>query len=152
RCGSPWTRSSDWSRPSGWAMRRRESGSARVPAVARNVRVWPLALLVGCGSAAGGAPPVPDGRPTTPPPVWATLGPTALGGSSLAIDSAFLYFTTSTAAMRVPLAGGAPLVVAAAMRGPLVLDASNVYGFDATGIVSAPKTGGTPVSVRMGAQ
>jgi hypothetical protein len=89
---------------------------------------------------------------TPPPTVLATLDPTMLAGSNLAIDSAFLYFTTSSAAMRLPLAGGAPVQIAAGMRGPLVLGANDVYGFDATGIVSVPKTGGTLASVHKGSQ
>jgi hypothetical protein len=118
------------------------------------VRFCLFALMVGCGSNAGGVgPPPSDAGTTTPPPtVLATLGPAALNGSNLAIDSAFLYFTTSSGAMRVPLAGGTPVQVAAGMRGPLVLDAKNVYGFDATGIVSAPKSGGALTSVSKGSQ
>src|SRR5713101_4653154 len=108
------------------------------------MRICFLALLVGCGSnSGGGGAPGPDSGSLTPPPtLLATLDPTALAGSILAIDSAFLYFTTSSAVMRLPLAGGAPLQVAAGMRGPLVLGADRIYGFDATGIVSASKTGG----------
>jgi hypothetical protein len=81
-----------------------------------------------------------------------TLDPAQLAGSTLAIDATALYFTTTAGAMRLPLAGGTPALVAAAMHGALVLDATTVYGFDATGIVSAPKSGGTPTSVRAGTQ
>jgi hypothetical protein len=84
--------------------------------------------------------------------VLTTIDPAQLNGSTLAIDASALYFTTTAGAMRLPLAGGAPILVAAGMHGPLVLDASTVYGFDATGIVSAPKSGGTPTSVRAGTQ
>jgi hypothetical protein len=118
------------------------------------VRTCLLALLMGCGSASGGSgASTADAGTTVPPPtVLATLDPTVLAGSNLAIDSAFLYFTTSSAAMRLPLVGGAPMQIAAGMRGPLVLGANDVYGFDATGIVSAPKTGGTLASVHKGTQ
>ena len=89
--------------------------------------------------------------PATPPPtVLASTSAAELNGATLAVDSTFLYFTTTSTVQRIALAGGLPLTVATNMHGPIVLDANNVYGFDATGIVSAPKSGGAPASASKG--
>jgi hypothetical protein len=80
--------------------------------------------------------------------VLVTRDPAQLAGGSLALDSTFLYFSTSSAVERIALTGGTPSTVASGMHGPIALDASHVYGFDATGIVSAPQSGGTPTLVQ----
>src|SRR5260370_14725372 len=118
------------------------------------VRNCLLVVLEGCGSqaGAGGGLSSADSGPTTQPIVLVTLDAARSGGSSLAVDSTYLYFSPTNSVQRLALAGGTPATVATGIHGPIVLDASHVYGFDATGIVSVPKTGGTPTSVTKGSR
>jgi hypothetical protein len=103
------------------------------------------ALLAGCSAGTGGGGQGARRDSSTPgPTVLVTRDPAQLAGASLALDSTFLYFSTTSMVERIALAGGTPSTVASGMHGPIAVDASHVYGFDATGIVSAPKSGGTP--------
>ena len=117
------------------------------------MRVCLLALLVGCGSHSSGGGGGPDlGSSTTPPTVLATFDPAQLNGQFLALELPFLYFGANGNLMRIPTVGGAPDLIGTGITGPFVLDAVNAYGFDASGIASVPKVGGTVTSLHKGTQ
>jgi hypothetical protein len=84
-------------------------------------------------------------------------GPTtslAVRAESLAIDSSYVYFTNAGAGTvsKMPLAGGAPTVLATNQSGPwrIALDATSVYwGADQDGgsVMKVAKAGGAPVQL-----
>jgi hypothetical protein len=121
------------------------------------VRVFFLALLVGCGAHAGGRGGSDGGGADLgasigSPTVLATFDPAQLSGQFLALDSGWLYFETSGNLMRVATSGGKPSLVGTGLNGPYVFDAANAYGFDAMGIAFVPKSGGASTSLRKATQ
>jgi hypothetical protein len=115
------------------------------------MRWWWLALGCGCtlfGSGSGNRGPDAASADSPPAPtLLVRMDPTQLAGSTLAIDAASLYFTTTTGVMKVPLAGGTPTLVATGITGPLAQDATNLYGFGSAGVVSAPKASGATTTI-----
>lgn len=119
--------------------------------------IWNIAVdatsvyMVGHGSIVTKVP-LAGGDPITLAPYEFSK---ASGINNVTVDATHVYWTTDDAVMKVPVDGGAPIVLASGQHipGGIAVDTANVYwtnGWSVGDVMKIPLDGGTPTSLASG--